>query len=450
MSKKQFDMEKLKEIPINEVLIKLGASYKNDREPGIRTYNMHCMGTGHKNGDKNPSLSVWKDKNICKCQSQGCVAGDPVSVARQFHNNDFVEGCTWLHNTFNIPYIDGETTPPMQTKDAEAQTHTAPAAKTADYMRLEASAIKHVDLQAYLPKYEKMNKEQQLKMVYSFVYDYSLKTNQNKKLSYYESRSIDTSNPYIKKIGFLSGYDIRNLEKLLKENFPIEDLIEFKLFKPASDKYPSGWKYYSKAGYTVVPFMDTYTDMVNGVMLRRVDKEEKGKKEYQISCNEISLAIPFALNAELLQGDEPIYICEGHVDGLSSGKKFIAIPGVNGYKEEWLGLLKSKSIIIALDQDTAAQKAVYGEYIISYDVKILGRDFTVDRQERFIATPEAELYLKELIRNGHKVTVNKQEGLMDKLKNAGAFSVEILRWNPELGGDINELLESGNLYKVIK
>ena len=464
----QFDLEKLKELPINEVLVKMGASYKNDREPGARTYNMFCFGAGH--SGKNTSLSVWKEKNICKCQSKGCVAGDPISAAKAYVGGDFKEGCKWLHDTFGVPYLESTYQKPEQThsyetpsnepmvksepkKEIKQEEKQTPQkfVRTVEYMRFDANkAVANVNVENYLGKYEVMSREQQLKMVYSYIYQYSLITAQAKKNDYYKSRSVDIENPYIKKIGFLSGIDIRNLEKQLKEKFPLKDLIEFKIFGEATEKYPSGWKYWSKAGYTVVPFMEIYSNLVNGFMLRRIDKKEKGKKEYQVSYNDISLSIPFAVNAELLRDDQPIYMCEGHVDGLSTDKKFIAIPGVNGYKEEWFGLLEGKHIVIALDQDIAATKSVYGEYLISYMVKDPHRDLEIERHERFIATNAGDLYVKELTRKGYEININKNKGIVDKLYDAGVKKVDVLSWNAELGGDINELREKGNLAKVIR
>lgn len=422
--KKEYDLEALEALPIDEVIIAAQAGdYPKDRKPGNRIFNMHCRGSGHKNGDKHPSLTVWTDMNICKCQSQGCISGNPISVAKQLKGG-FKEGCKWLHETFGISYLDGtkvERKPIVVEKRQEQKI---------EYLRLDRERnVVSVQLEKFMPRYMDMDAERQLKMLYTYIYRFSLTTEQSEKIAYYKGRGIVDS-VYMEKIGFLKGSQMKGLVSSIKKLFPIEDLIRFKLVDETKK-----WKYYSKAGFTVVPFMDLYDDMVNGFMLRRIDKTESGMKEYQISTSDVSMPLPFAISKSLLMNEQPIYITEGHVDGLSLGKPFIAIPGIYGYKEEWLSLLKSKDVIIALDQDEPARKSIYGEYTVYHEN---------GARESVVADDKGKAYVEDLTCDYHK-----KEGLMLKVLKAGAKSVKVLTWNPALGGDINELLENGNLDRVL-
>lgn len=403
----QFDLEALKQVPIDEVLEALGARYPKGARPGRRQFNMHCFGPTHKKDDAHPSLAVWTDKNICKCFVCSDVKGDPVSVAKAAFNGDFKQACEWLHSTWGIPYkteergIKGAIKKVIKKVVAPTPPKREKKEYKVEYWSYDRKrGYEKVKIKDILPLYPKMNKAQRLKTVYTFIYRYSRNTPQKLKEEYYASRGIE--HPAIEQIGTLSWENIEQLQKLLHKYFPIEDLVEFKVIKPAdAPKRPLEWRYYNPKGFTVVPSFDLYSDMVTGLMLRPVEKLEGMRaKEFNVSNPEVCIPLPFGLDRSLLAKSGSIFVTEGHIDALSLPQTFdfIAIPGVQNIKDEWLGLLKGRECIIAFDQDNAGQ--------------------------------------------------NSAKELKERLQNAGAI-VDILNWDKRLGKDLNEVLISGNMKKIL-
>ncbi|MFG5142158.1 toprim domain-containing protein, partial [Campylobacter lari] len=141
-----------------------------------------------------------------------------------------------------------------------------------------------------------------------------------------------------------------------------------------------------------------YTNLVTGFMLRSTNVNAK-VKEVNVSNSQIIHPLPFNLTYDLIQNATEIYITEGHIDGLSLktiGKNFISFSGIYSYKEEELGLLRGKKIFISFDQDDAGKSA--------------------------------------------------SNVLAQKLEKAN-IQYEILKWDPLLGKDVNDLLVKGKLKK---
>lgn len=385
----QYNLEALNQIDIGDVIESLGGEHSKGRY--YKCFNKNA----HKNSDKHASLALSKKSNSCTCYACG-ISGNPVSIAKVAFNDDFKKACEWLHDTFNIPYLDGvnegnRPKPKVFKKEP----------KKINYMNFDKSKLYHnVKVNEFLGKYNDLKEAQKLKMAYTFIYRFSLYTNQDDKVKYYKSRGIE-KHTLIDKIGFLSPNDLKRLLELLEQHFPVEDLIKFKLYNDANAKFePLTWKYGSNV--LVIPSFDLYSDMVNGFMLRPTEKRSWGPKEFQISCQDIVDAFPFAMNYNMF--DNPscseIYFCEGHIDGFSlNDKNFVAIPGVHSYKVEWLGLFKDKKCFIAFDADDPGIK-------------------------------------------GAKI-------LAEELAKAGAI-VEVIYWDSNLGNDLNELLINGNIKKVLK
>jgi hypothetical protein len=331
-----------------------------------------------------------------------------------------------------------------------------------------------ISISKYLPKYNQMNEVQKLKMIFTYIYQYSLQTNQDKKNKYYKSRKIDLNNKYIKQIGFLSTHDVKKLEKILMDLFPIKDLLEFGVMKiKIKDEHEildrNGnpvyvFKQYCFKGFCVIPNYDLYSSTVTGLKLRNIEMAEwqsKNLKEPEMSRRDLVYPLPFAFSREmLLDNNSCIFLVEGHVDGLSlpvssskcgqtkidyekSNTYFIASPGVNGISEEFLGLLKGKFICLCFDQDVPGRKGAYGEIIISYGEE--KSSFVND----FKGKEDSASLIKDLEAQGIPFYKSVLRGMSEKLQQAGA-RVFVKHWDINLGGDINELLKNGNLDKVFK
>ena len=403
----KFDLEILKQIPIEEVLELLGAR-KATNALHSKTIAMHCFCGFHKNGDKHPSLIVWKDKNICKCMVNPEIRGDAINIVKNvLFGGDFKQACIWLHENFGIPYLeDDKNFNKNEIKNKHTSFKIKP--KKPHPKKIECIKIKNyikVDFEKYIPKYKELKPHQKQKILYTFIYNYSLKTEQSAKINYYSSRSINNCS-LIDKIGCLNKEDIKNLTKILLDTFPYEDLVEFKIINP-SDHYnrPLEFKYITKEAFCIVPSFELNNNLLNALILRATSTYKWQKaKEFQISNPETLLPIPFPFNRNDLNKNKVI-ITEGHIDTLSIAQflkdkyAYLAIPGIYNAKEEYLCLLKNKEVYVAFDQDEAG---------------ILGA--------------------KKLIEKLDKYTKN----------------ITLLEWEENFGKDLNDLLKNGYMNYLIE
>lgn len=368
--RQKFNIELLNQIPIDEVCERLGARYVRGTRGYAKTFAMHCFCGMHEHGDKNPSLVIWKDKNICKCMVNPIIKGNPISLVENIlFGGDFKQACIWLHEQFNIPYIEDFS-------DEEREYARKVAQKKVTFKKIDKKdkkiicldkelkkSFKRIDISKYLPKYSKMNKAQKLKLIYSFIYRYSLDTNHKHKFEYYKNRGIKNKD-HLKDIGYLDNEDIPFLMGKLLENFEVDDLVEVKIINGADhSKRPLEFKYISQEGFLVVPNgFELSNDLVNGLMLRPTKRFDFQKaKEFQVSVPEVALPIPYGLTRKRLK-DDIFFITEGHIDALSLKEMIgdvsvIAVPGVHNIKKEWLCLLKNKKVYIVFDMDEAGRNA---------------------------------------------------------------------------------------------
>lgn len=85
----KFEIQKLREIPIESVAERLGLTVKKHR----------CLCPFH--DDKSPSLSFSTNRNTYRCWS--CSArGDPIDLVRRHLNLNFPDACRWLADESNI------------------------------------------------------------------------------------------------------------------------------------------------------------------------------------------------------------------------------------------------------------------------------------------------------------------------------------------------------------
>lgn len=432
----EYDKPALESIAIQDVITALGGSFQKDREPSGRQYNMHCCNASfHNEGDNKPSLTVWTEKNICKCHVCG-IGGNPIAIAKAMHKGDFKAACEWLHDTFNIPYIDGEHAPKQAPRKFER-----PQYKTEYLSFNKEKKFKSIAVEDFIGKYRELKKDQRLKLVYTFLYRYSLKTDRSPLIAYYTSRNI-ANNHHVEKLGFLSNKDVIDAVEQAKKVFPVDDLIEFGLINGSDHKFPLKWKQVSNA--VLIPAFDIYTDLVEGFMLRPVDDSNawfKGK-ESRLSIPSILKPLPFGTGYKVLSGDCDIYITEGHIDALSLPENlcFIATPGVQAFEPEQLGVLKGRNIKLVFDQDDAGQKAAWGYTELSF----LDQNLVVLNSQK----DDLEGMLRILKSQGIEAGTRIVEGFKDQLLKAGVASVKIITWDKKLGKDINDLLVNDNLNKV--
>ena len=179
--------------------------------------------------------------------------------------------------------------------------------------------------------------------IVTFIYNFSLKTDQSKKIAYYSSRKINPPS----NIGFLSKEDIKILSQKLLDTFPLKYLYYFRLFRDKSFKFNSD--------FAVIPSFDYYSNLIAAIRLRNITPSKL--KEIEISFSRIAKPLPYPLNRKLLK-ETTFYFTEGHIDALSLNlKTAIAIEGVNSINQDLLKLFKDKKIYLLFDEDEAGKKA---------------------------------------------------------------------------------------------
>ncbi|WP_270993442.1 toprim domain-containing protein [Campylobacter upsaliensis] len=351
----KFDVESLNHIPIIDVLEKLGAIQERDKKI------IHCFNIiNHKNNDKNASMAIYEKTNSCHCFACG-MSGKPVNLVKLILG-DFKKACEYLHSAFNIPYLNGVKTT-LREEFLKARS------KNYFYFDENKDYVELSNLEPYLVKYHTLSQTQKLKLVYSFIYRFSLTTNQAKKKAYYLQRGIEKLS-LVEDLGFLSYKDIKELEALLLKNFPLQDLRKFKVFH----KEKEAWNY--AFNVAVIPNFDLYSNLLTGFSLRAIDSTYKGVKEVNINCNDICPILPFNLTYAKLKLCEKVILCEGHIDALSGGQYykqdgkalFVSFGGAFCIKEEVLTLLKGKKVFICFDKDEAGLR---GQNALSKSLSLL-------------------------------------------------------------------------------
>ncbi|MBK1973015.1 toprim domain-containing protein [Campylobacter sp. TTU-622] len=354
----KYDLERLNNIPIMDVLESLGAL--RDRNKKI----IHCFNIGaHKNNDNNASLGIYENTNTCHCFACG-VGGNPVNVVKTMFNGNFKEACEYLHSQFNIPFLNG-----IQATYKKILEKPQPKAKDYVFFDPNKEYVEVEKLASFVQNYSKLTKAQKLKLIYTTIYRFSLSTEQKAKNLYYLKRGIKDLS-LVEKIGFLNFNNIKELENLLKKYFPMEDLIEFKIF----NKEKQTWRYAFNVAF--VPNFDLYSNMIVSFSLRAIDSTYNGAKEVNISCSNIVFAMPFGLENKLLKECEKVVITEGHIDCLSaknyysqdSKTLFISFAGTFSFREEILTIFKGKKVVLCFDKDEAG---LNGEKSLSEKLNLL-------------------------------------------------------------------------------
>jgi len=385
MSWIKFDLNTIKNIPVEDVIEALGG-----RPEGKRFF--HCFnGEFHNNNDKRPSLAVDKKKNTCRCYACG-VGGDNIDIVSAKFNINFREACTWLHESFGIPYLEG---------DIQTNKKFTPAPKVERKITYwvwdEKQKRSKVYINSYRHKIPQMSIRQKLRWAYTYIYRASLMGDQSPKEKYFAMRGIKGSH---KKLGYISYEKARSLMVNLRKWFSRDDLEEI------------GLK--SLPGNSIVfPSFTVDTDMVDGMMLRLLG-DKRPRKEHAISAPSIEYPLPFGMIQEKFQKNNEIWLTEGAIDGLSlqtaAGKAFVAIPGAHGWRDEMAGLFKDKKVVVAFDND---QAGIAGSY------RILEAMRKIDIEVEIFSWEGEENDLNDLLLAGKLSQAVKQfEGNMPNRKRA--------------------------------
>lgn len=450
-----FDIETLQGLNIVSVLEALGCDSKGDK--------VFCP-SDH---SKPQPLKIFTDSNSCHCHNCKLLGdGKPITIVKHLLSVGFVDACRWLNDAFNVaeipnPEYVGEATCRKTKRPAAEFTAVPKVKRQIDYLRFDPKhKYTKVDFKKFHSQYGNMTDAQKLMMVYTAIFRLAQGTEQKAKYGYYSDRGI-TPTDRMEQIAYLSTKDFETLTKILKEQFPKEDLVAFGIIHDDSAKTPGEFKlnYVTKGGLLLVPSYDLYTDMVTGFMARPTHPpkwmKDKKMKEIQISQTHIIKPLPFGLTHEMLKSNTPfVFATEGHPDGLALPKTIavhdrvylvfvISTPGTHGYTDEMLGLLKGKALLLAYDQDEAGRKGAIGSLTLQSEE---GSKVFPDDERGNMAL---EIDKRRLTLNQKKFSVIETDGLVQRLRKADVKGYA-LEWDERMGGDVNDLEINGNLEAVIE
>jgi len=383
---------------------------------------------------KKPERAWIPDKGntkavVCNHRSTCGFSGDFIAVYAEEYKISYGQALNALANELGIDFTVNEV-------------HIGQREKTAAYVKFKPKEKKKIEIKyiffdktrkvleinvkEYLKKYNDMNEEQQFKMIATAIYRYSKTTKQWGKEKYFTNIGI-FKNPLLKEkmemiqenLGYLFKTDLPELVSFLLKYFPKEDLVKFGVIIPEtyengkSNKRAGQFKWETEEGLVVIPNFDLYSNMCTGLKYRKtklkswINKQKElvidRNKEPEFSYGRIVNPIPYHLTRDALMNKETIFrLFEGQKDLHSipykEGTCDIAIPGVNGIGVELLGLFKGRKVEVWFDQDKEGQKGA--------------------------------------IR------------LIKLLNKAGAYVLN-KTWDSELGSDVNEVLQNGNIEKII-
>lgn len=336
----RYDEEKLNQIPIAEVLEALGATAV------VAGKKYRCFNaSAHNHNDKKPSLTIPAGDNICCCWGCQVVKGGPISVAT-FAYGSFKEACEYLHESWNIPYLENENRSGSIPKPSGNFSERQPKfnRKKYDFWVFPDDVEERKDIELNKFKYSALTEdEQKMRYLYTYIYRYSLTTDQKPKEDYYASRGIKET-PWREICGFLSYDQAKAVHEKLKRIASEEDLEKFKLN-------------YMYGNVITVPSFAPYVNMVDGMMLRLIGRKNPKVKEHQLSTSNLRYPLPFGLTVELAKTDVPIWVTEGHIDAFSlneaTGSAFVAMPGAGGFIDKVAGMFRGHTVFVAFDQDNA-------------------------------------------------------------------------------------------------
>ena len=375
-----------------------------------------------------------------------------------------------------------------------------------DYMEFDAfKKYQEVDFNKMMSYYHmveeegnsKMSDRQKFMMVISYIYYYSLQTNQTGKALYYKSRGISiTTTPILKskieqivrEVGYLDyKMDLPALISGLSNTFPLEDLVRFGVINDANHKSPYSFKYYSEEGFCIIPNFDLYSNMVTGLKLRNTKLaswQNSNMKEPELSFGRIATPLPYGLTRDAIMKRSLFRLQEGSVDSFSlpegNNTCDVAIPGVDGVNKAVFGLFKGQDCELWYDQDDAGQIAAWGAIKFSLKNKVFEKDFignsirsefnkindksivfkdnedgTFSIEDILIPDNEANEIRVTMIetiltRRNFEFKKTIRKGKRQDLLEAGAKTVTIKNWNKDtLGSDINEVLQNGYINSIL-
>lgn len=298
-------IEKLNELPIEAVAVKLGMTVKKH----------WALCPWH--NDHNPSLrfSGSSKKNYCHCFVCG-NGGNPITLTMQVENCGFQEACQLLAKEFSIPLPNNEK--PKYVKKA-------------------------------LPKINVVNTEEPKNTpdveILNWIVENVGLTKKAKDFLYEERKY---KHEVIEKLRIGSVDNGQELLAVLIAQFGLERCMDSGVIV----KRQYGLEPFCIVPCLIIPYYDINGRIVN-LQSRRLTKERKYRFNFIPGLAVTLYNLPVLKDMKM---DEPLYISEGITDCfgmLSAGKKAIGIPSTSLFKDSDLKYLMNRLLFMYPDQDDA-------------------------------------------------------------------------------------------------
>lgn len=302
-------IDRLQELDIEEVAMKLGIDVKNHKALCF----MH--------NDHTPSITFSKAKNMYKCWVCN-VGGGPIKLVQDKERWNFLESCKWLAKEFNIILPEGNR-----------------------YVK----SNNRIPQRTYVYKKEEEKNSFDVEVV-SWLLDNANLSDLAKNFLFNE-RHLRTE--VIQSLNIKSVSDSKRVVDLLKSTFGEERILKSGLVKQG--EYGLYFFFYTPC--LLFPYYEK-NNILAGIQSRYLGDNKKAPRFQFLSLQKTRLFNLPILNT--LKSGDKLYISEGITDCLallSSDHSAVAIPSATILPLEDLVMLKSYDLHMYPDQDEAGQRA---------------------------------------------------------------------------------------------
>ena len=304
----QIIIDRLNELPIEEVADKLGLE--------VKRHKTLCF----KHDDHSPSITFSMSKNIYKCWVCG-IGGGPIKLVQDKEGYNFQEACIWLGKKFNIGWPEENNS----------------------FFQKRTSGKIHLNK----PKEETLMFD---KEVYSWLINYATLL-EPAKMFLFKERHLNEE--IVRKLRIGSVINSLDMVGELVKRFGEEVCLKTGLVRRNSN----GMYFYFCTPCLLFPYYDQDGILI-GVQSRYLGTKEK-KPRFQFMSSQKTRLYNLPILKDLNRGDK-LYISEGITDCLallSDGLNAVAIPSATILPLEDLILLKNYELHMYPDRDEAGQKA---------------------------------------------------------------------------------------------
>jgi DNA primase len=318
------NLQTIKAIPIIEIARRLGIDVKNNKAYCIKGHDV-----------KTPSLSFDISNNKFKCFGCG-ISGSNIDLVMESLNYSFIDAVKWLKESFSI-YTDTQPA---------THGHSQPHTRTQPHGQPQAATGSHTDGRTDGRQYDN-------------IYKYFLRLLDEKEaILYLQARHIDANIVNHHRIKAIPKNQVKLITDKLIKQFGSDKLVKAGLL------WSNSKQLVFKKNRLVIPYLDRTGKTIFNLQGRDIDISNNPKTERTRYLFLQGIKTGLYNSKALSQSwtdNKTIYLCEGALDVLSCysyNLKLwhpVGVPGVSGFRDCYIDLLKNFDVIIAADFDDAGE-----------------------------------------------------------------------------------------------